>query len=210
MNNSSNIIRETVNGYSLLSAEDILMSSRKIFLTQEVNPDSCDALLKNLMALNEENSEAEITLYINSPGGCVHSGLAVFDYIRFMKAPLRTVCVGTCASMGAILFLAGDKREIAPHGRIMIHDPSYGSADIGGKKPHEIQKQVDKLMETKEALAQIISNITGKPLEEIYELTKEDTFFNAKEACEYGLATSVIGEEPSTKPNRKRGKSNEQ
>ncbi len=207
MNNSSNIIRETVNGYSLLSAEDILMSSRKIFLTQEVNSDSCDALLKNLMALNEQDSESEITLYINSPGGSVIDGLGVYDYLKDMKAPLKTICCGTCASMGAILFLAGDKREIYRHGRIMIHDPSYGTSDIGGKKPHEIQKQVDSLMETREMLAAIIADVTGKPLEEIYELTKEDTFFNAKEACEYGLATSVIGEDKQT-TNRKRGTKN--
>lgn len=190
---SNNFIRESAKGYQALNTEDILLTARKVFLTSEVDAESMDILLKNLMALNEQDPESEITLYINSPGGNVMDGLGVFDYLKDMEAPLRTVCCGTCASMGAILFLAGKRREIYPHGRIMIHDPSYGTADIGGKKPHEIQKQVDSLMETREMLATIIADVTGKTLEEIYEVTKEDTFYNASKAVEFGLATGIIG-----------------
>lgn len=188
----ANIIKECTNGYDILASEDVLMTSRKLFLTKEVNASTTDTLLKDLMALNDASPNEEITLYINSPGGDVLSGLAVFDYMQHMSAPLRTVCSGTAASMGAILFLAGSTREMFPHSRIMIHDPSYATSDIGGKKPHEIQKQVDKLMETREILAKIISDVTGKSLDEIYEVTKEDTFYNANEAIDFGLATGII------------------
>ena len=148
------------------------------------------------MALDSESDE-EITLYINSPGGEVSSGLAVYDFISTMRSPVRTVVIGTAASMGAILFLAGKEREVMEHSIIMLHDPSYSTGDIGGKKPHEIQKQVDKLMETRKELSTIIASVTGQPLEKIYEICKEDTFFNARESMEFGLATKMITREAS-------------
>ena len=126
------------------------------------------------------------------PGGEVVSGLAVYDYIELMKAPVRTVCIGTAASMGAILFLAGDKREMLPHTRLMIHDPAYSGGDMAGKKPHELQQYVDKLKQSQKIIAEIIAHKTGKTLEEVYEKTKEDSYFNAEEAMEYGLATGVV------------------
>ena len=188
----ANIIKESARGYDLISSTDILFNSRKIFLTTEVTDETCDALLRNLMALNTEDPNAEIILYINSPGGEVMPGLAVFDYIRCMSAPLKTVCIGMAASMGAILFLSGKEREMYSHSTIMIHDPSYGAGNIGGKKPHEIQKQVDKLMETRETLAGIIADVTGRPIDEIYDITREDSYYNAREALEFGLATKII------------------
>ena len=183
------IIKETVQGIHVVSADDELLSKRKIFLTEQVDAETANELLKKLMYLNGENSEAPITLYINSPGGDVYSGLAVYDFIELMEAPLKTVCVGCAASMGAILFLAGDEREMLPHTRIMIHDPSYGRFDVGGKKPHEIQHEVDSLNKTRESLARIISEKTGKTLDEVYKITANDTFFDVKEAIEFGLAT---------------------
>ena len=117
--------------------------------------------------------------------------MAVYDYIQLMNAPVKTVCIGTAASMGAILFLAGKEREMLPHTRLMIHDPAYGGGDMAGKKPHELQTYVDKLKQTQEIITAIIAEKTGKPLEEIYEKTREDSYFNAIEAIEYGLATGV-------------------
>ena len=189
----TNILLETVRGVQPVAISDKLLMNREIFLTEEVNSETSVELIKQLMYLEQEDNTKEITLYINSPGGEVISGLAVYDYINHMTAPLRTVSIGTAASMGAILFLAGKKREMLPHTRIMIHDPSYGHLDVGGRKPHEIQHELDKLNETREALAQIIAEKTGKTLEEIYRVTAEDTFFNAKEALEFGLATNIIG-----------------
>ncbi|MCM1062403.1 MAG: ATP-dependent Clp protease proteolytic subunit [Eubacterium sp.] len=93
--------------------------------------------------------------------------------------------------MGAILFLAGTKREMLPHSRILIHDPAYGHLDVSGKKPHEIQRGVDSLNKVRETLAEIISEKTGKSLDEIYEITAEDHFFIADEAIEFGLATAI-------------------
>ena len=105
---------------------------------------------------------------------------------------MNTVCIGKAYSMGAILFLAGTKREVYEHSCIMIHDPSYLSNDIGGKKPHEVQRQVDKLIETRNVLAQIVSDVTGRSLEDILKVTSEDSYYNAEEALEFGLATGMI------------------
>ena len=189
-----NLIRESVNGIWALRAEDILFNNREIFLTRPVNVDTSNDLIQQLMILEKLNPEQEITFYINSPGGEVVSGLAVYDYIRLMKAPVRTVCIGTAASMGAMLFLAGDRREMLPHTRLMIHDPAYGGGDMAGKKPHELQQYVDNLRQIQEIIVEIISDKTGKPQEEIFEKTKEDTYFNVSEAMEYGLATGVFTE----------------
>ncbi|MCR5626768.1 MAG: ATP-dependent Clp protease proteolytic subunit [Lachnospiraceae bacterium] len=195
------IIKETVRGLDLVELEDELLQNREIFLTETVDANTTNELIKQLMYLEMQDDEAEITLYINSPGGEVTSGLAVYDYMTMMKAPIRTVSIGTAASMGAILFLAGDKRQMLPHTRIMIHDPSYSNANMSGKKSHEIQHELDKLNETREITAKIIAEKTGKSLEEVYKVTADDTYYNAEEAVEFGLATEII----NAKELRKRG-----
>lgn len=187
-----NLIKENARGYQLYALEDSFFNKRQIFMTDSVNADSANELIKQLLYLEQDNPEEEITLYINCPGGEVPSGLAVYDCIRLMNAPIRTVCTGMAASMGAILFLAGDKREMLPHTKIMIHDPSYGNHDICGMKPLEIQKEVDAIMKTREILCGIISERTGKTIDEVYEKTKTDSYFNVEEAIEFGLATSVV------------------
>lgn len=188
----ANIIKETVRGIDVVSIEDELLKNREIFLTEEVNAQTSNELIKELMYLEMEDDEAEITLYINSPGGDVTSGLAVYDYLTMMKAPIRTVSIGLAASMGAILFLAGDKRQMLPHTQVMIHDPSYGSGNMSGKKPHEIQHALDKLNETKDKIVKIIVEKTGRTLDEVNEVMTDDTFYNAEEAVDFGLATEII------------------
>ena len=187
-----NLIKESVRGMEVLTPEDLLFTNREIFLTTEVDSETSNKLIKQLMILEKMDNNSEITLYINSPGGEVVSGLAVYDFIKLMKAPVRTVCIGTAASMGAILFLAGKKREMLEHTRLMIHDPAYGGGDMTGKKPHELQVYVDKLKQIQKITAKIIAEKTGKSLEEIYEKTRDDTYFNADEAIEYGLATGIL------------------
>lgn len=187
----SNVLKETVRGIDLIPIEDMLLDESKIFLIGEVNPASAGELIKQLMYLDKRGLD-EITLFINSPGGEVISGLAVYDCIKIMKSSVKTVCIGDAASMGAIIFLAGEKREMLPHARILIHDPSYGHLDVSGKKPHEIQRGVDSLNKVRETLAEIISEKTGKKLDEIYEITAEDQYFTAEEAIEFGLATDVF------------------
>lgn len=193
----ANYITETANGLRAFTMEDVLFSNREIFLTTPVEVDTSTDLIKQLMVLEKLDQEKEIIFYINSPGGEVVSGLAVYDYIQMMKAPVRTVCIGTAASMGAVLFLAGNKREMLPHTRLMIHDPAYGGGDMAGKKPHELQQYVDKLRQSQEIIAKIIAEKTGKSLKDVYEKTREDSYFNASEALEYGLATGLVA-----KPNR--------
>ena len=185
-----NIFKETARGIAAVRLEDELFDNREIFLTDAINEQTSTDLLKQLMCLEKESDE-EITLYINSPGGDVIGGLAVYDYISSMKSPIRTVCIGTAASMAAILFLAGDKREMFPHTQLIIHDPSFFHNDIGGQKPHEIKQQLDKLNEVRETLAKIISSKTNKSLDEIYAITANDTVFDANEAINFGLATAV-------------------
>ena len=189
-----NVLKESARGIECIRLDDELFNSRTVFLTVPVDVQSSAELIKQLMHLEHEDNESEITLYINSPGGEVISGLAVYDYISAMKAPVRTVCIGTAASMGAILFLAGDKRQMLPHTRLMIHDPSYGHNDIGGRKSHEIQHELDKLNEARESLARIIANKTGKSIRTIYKLTANDTYYSAEEAVTFGLATEILRE----------------
>lgn len=140
----ANILKSSVRGTDLIPIEDMLLEESELFLVGEINSDTASKLIQKLMYLDQNDLE-EITLYINSPGGEVISGLAVYDYIKIMKSPVRTVTIGDAASMGAIIFLAGEKREMLPHTRILIHDPSYGHLDVSGKKPHEIQRGVDSL-----------------------------------------------------------------
>ena len=186
--------KETAKGIEVLSLEDVLYSSREIFLTGEVSPETSVELMKELMVLEKLDSTKEVTLYINSPGGDVISGMAVYDYIQMMKAPVKTVCIGTAASMGAMLFLAGDKREMLSHTRLMIHDPAYGGGNMAGKKPHELQQYVEKLKQTQDIIVDIIAKKTGRTRDEIRDKTKDDSYFNAEEAIEYGLATGIVGE----------------
>lgn len=186
------LLRETVRGIEKTSPDDLLFSNREIFLTNEINAETSNELIKQLMVLEKLDSKREITLYINSPGGEVNSGLAVYDFIQLMRSPIKTVCIGTAASMAAILFLSGKNREMLEHTRLMVHDPAYSGIDMTGKKPHELQQYVDKLRMTQKIIADIIAQKTGKTLEEVFEKTRDDSYFNAEEAIEYGLATGIV------------------
>ena len=190
----ANVIIESQRGYEAIQIEDkLLTENREIFLTEGVTAESCNSLIKQLLYLEREDPGKEITLYINSPGGSVQDGLCVYDTIMLLKSPVRTVCLGTCASMGAILFLGGHKREMMEHGRIMIHDPAFGGQyNMGGKKPHKIAAELEDLNRCRESLAQIISERTKKSIEEIYEVTANDTYYSSTEAVEFGLATEII------------------
>ena len=185
------IVRETSNGYQSLPVDHLLLTSRRLFFTDEVDRISCDELLRDLIALNEEDPDSEIRLFINSPGGEVHSGLAVIDYIRLMPAPLTTICVGTAASMGALLFLSGSRRIVTEHSQIMIHDPSFGGGSMAGLKPHELEREAGKLKKIRDITAEIIADVTGKTRKEVLRVTREDAYYNATEAVEFGLATEI-------------------
>lgn len=187
-----NILKETVRGIQPVAMDDVFLEKREIFLTEEIDSRTSAVLMKQLMYLEQENPEKEITLYISSPGGEVTSGLAVYDYMMLMKAPVRTVCIGTAASMASILFLGGRRREMMKHTKIMIHDPSFGYGDMRGQKPLELKQKLDGLMETRDILCGIIAERSGMEKEAVYEKTKEDCFLNAEEALSCGIATGIL------------------
>lgn len=185
------IIEESSRGHEPLSIESLLTTRRKIFLTTPVESNECADIIQQLMYFNDEDPTKEIVMYINTPGGEVDSGFAVYDAMRIISAPIRTVCIGIAASMGALIFLGGEKREMLPHSRLMIHDPSFGCGSYAGKKPHELQSEVDKLNQTRDALCRVISERTGKTLEEVCAKTASDTYFTPDEAIAFGLAHAI-------------------
>lgn len=187
------IIKETSNGYFSVSLVDELMANREIYCLGEINSDSASNLILQLKYLERQDETSEITMYISSPGGEVSSGLAIYDTMQTIRCPIRTVCVGTAASFGAVLFAAGDKREMLPHSRLMIHDPLVGGSGFSGSAT-AISEKVEDLMKTRETLGKILSCHTNKTLEEIYEKTVKDTWFTAEEAIAFGLADAVVKE----------------
>ena len=191
----SRLLIESARGIQIVDIEDKLFSSRKIFIEDEITDSLSNSVIRQLMYLENDDNSMPITIYINSPGGSVQAGLAIYDVIRLLKSPVTMVCSGLAASMGAIIYLAGDKRFMLEHSRIMIHDPAFGGThDIAYRKPLEIQYELDDLNKCREKLASIIAERTGKSLEEVYEVTKRDSFYNADEAVDFGLATDVVND----------------
>lgn len=187
-----NIVKETSRGLDIIHISDELFARRKIFFVSDVSAESMNNLLMQLMYLENEEDREPVMLYINSPGGEVTSGLAVYDYMRLMRRPLITVCTGMAASMGAVLFLGADRRYMLPHSKIMIHDPSYGKADFSGMKPDELQVQLDDLRKVSNITTGIIAERTGQPLKTVAGYTSRDSYFDAEEALKFGLATDVV------------------
>ena len=167
---------------------------RRHYISDADLEESCNEIIKQLMYLEQTDNTKEITIYINSPGGSVNSGLAVYDLIRIMKSPVRTVCTGCAASMGSILFLAGDKREMLPHTQIMMHDPSYGGGNLAGVKPMQIKEILENILRVRDTIANIIAERTGLSLGEVYKITEKDSFFTAEKALQNGIATAIISD----------------
>ena len=125
------ILKESYNGISAYNIEDEMLTQREIGCVGEITTESVNSIITQILYLSRQDDQKEITIYINSPGGEVSSGLALYDIMQAVKCPIHTVCIGIAASMGAILFAAGDKRDILPHARVMIHDPLI-SGGVGG------------------------------------------------------------------------------
>lgn len=185
-----NIIKETTDGFFSQSLEDDMLSNREIECIGMITAESVNSLINQIRYLAKQDLKKEITIYINSPGGEVPSGLALYDVMKAVECPIRTVCIGMAASMGAILFASGDKREILPHARVMIHDPLIAGG-IGGNAL-AVKSIADDLMRTREITCKILAEHTHRSIEEIYEQTKTDNFFYAEEAVEFGLADKII------------------
>ena len=184
------IIRETAEGLNRLDIRDEMLDQRVLELMTSVDAESCAVVIRGLLHLQRQDSTTPITLYINSPGGEVQSGLALYDVMQAVSCPIRTVCLGMAASMGALLFIAGDEREILPHSRIMIHDPLIGAG--AGGSALSVKARADDLMRIRDITAGVIARHSGMPIERVFELTASDTYFEAEEAVEAGLADRVI------------------
>ncbi|MCD7739648.1 MAG: ATP-dependent Clp protease proteolytic subunit [Lachnospiraceae bacterium] len=184
------ILKESRNGVDIYEIRDEMLLHREIQCVGEINAESVNSMISQLIYLSRQEPEKEITMYINSPGGEVASGLALYDVMKAIRCPIRTVCVGTAASMGAVLFAAGNSRDILPHARVMIHDPLIPGG-VGGSAL-QLKGISEDLMRTREILCRILAEHTHRTLEEIYEKTGRDTYFYADEAVEYGLADRVV------------------
>lgn len=184
------IIQETSEGTARIPIADMMFQRREVWLTGEINSEVADAVISQILHLDAEDPDAEITMYIDSPGGSVTAGLSIYDVMQAVSADIHTVCVGTAASMAAVLFAAGDRREILRHGEVMIHDPLVSGGISGSALA--VQDKSDRLMAKRKVLCGILAQHTGKTLKQIYKVTAKDTYFGAEEAVAFGLADAVI------------------
>lgn len=184
------VLRETSEGLSRCGIPDIMLQRREVECVGEIDREAVYCLALQLRYLAAEDNSSEIAMYINSPGGSVSDGLALYDVMRALPCPVRTVCLGTAASMAALLFAAGAKRDILPHARVMIHDPLI-TGNLAGSAL-KLDAVARDIMRTRETMAKILSQHTGRTLEEIYAKTATDSFFDAEEAVAWGLADNII------------------
>jgi ATP-dependent Clp protease protease subunit len=167
-----------------------LLKDRIIFLGSQVTDDVANAIVAQLLFLQSEDPKADIHLYINSPGGSIAAGLAIYDTMQFVNCPVVTYCIGQAASMGAVLLAAGapGKRKALPNSRIMIHQPLAGAEGTA----EDILIHAKEFIKVKERLNRILIKHTGHPLEKIEQDTDRDRFMSPEEALEYGLIDHVI------------------
>ena len=171
-----------------------LLKERIVFLGGEINDPVADLVVAQLLFLEAEDPDKDIHLYINSPGGVVTAGMAIFDTMNYIKAPVSTICIGQAASMGAVLLAAGEKgkRFALPHARIMIHQPSGGSRG----QATDIMIQAEEILRMKRELNRLLAEMSGQPVERIETDTERDFFMSADEALQYGLIDAVMARRP--------------
>lgn len=170
-----------------------LLMDRIVFLGAPINDDVANVVIAQLLFLEADNPEREINIYINSPGGSVQAGLAIYDTMQFLNAPVATMCMGMAASMGAFLLAAGTpgRRRSLPNARIMIHQPSGGSYGTAA----DIEIQAKEILNARERLNRILAGHTGQDLERIAEDVDRDRFMSPEEAQDYGLIDLVVTRE---------------
>jgi ATP-dependent Clp protease protease subunit len=184
------VIEQTGRGERSYDIYSRLLKERIIFLGTEINDDVSNLIIAQLLFLQSEDAEKDISMYINSPGGVVTAGLAIYDTMQFMKCPITTYCVGQAASMGAVLLAAGTKgkRFALPNARIMIHQPLGGSQG----QATDIEIQTKEILRMKKRLNEILAFHTGQPLKTIEKDTDRDFFMSAAEGVKYGLVDEVV------------------
>lgn len=184
------VIEQTSRGERSYDIFSRLLKERIIFLGEEVTDATASLVVAQLLFLESEDPDKDISLYINSPGGSVTAGMAIYDTMHYIKCDVSTMCVGLAASMGAFLLAGGTKgkRLALPNAEIMIHQPSGGAKG----QATEIKIIAENILKTKERLNRILSENTGKPYEQVVIDTERDNFMSAEEACEYGLIDKII------------------
>ncbi len=184
------VVEQTSRGERSYDIYSRLLNDRIIMLCDEVNDTTASLVVAQMLFLESENPDKDIQFYINSPGGSVSAGMAIYDTMQFIKCDVATICVGMAASMGAVLLTAGakGKRMALPNSEIMIHQP------LGGMQGQasDIKIHADHILRTKNKLNQILSDCTGKPIDIIERDTDRDNFLTAQQALEYGLIDKVM------------------
>ncbi len=187
------VIEQTGRGERSYDIYSRLLSDRIIFLGQEVNDDSAKLVIAQMLFLEAQDSEKDIQLYINSPGGSISAGLAVYDTMQYMKCDVSTICLGLAASFGAFLLAGGKKgkRMALPNAEIMIHQPAIHGNGVQGQAT-DIKIVSDHIQDSKKRLNELLAQNTGRTVEEIQSATERDKYLSAAEALEFGLIDKII------------------
>ena len=187
------VIEQTSRGERSYDIFSRLLKDRIIFLAEDVNHVSASLVVAQLLFLESEDPDKEISLYINSPGGSITDGMAIVDTINYIKCPVSTICVGMAASMGAVLLASGakGKRYATPNAEILIHQPLIGGGGLSGQTT-EIKIHADHMVRTREKLNKLLSERTGQSLETIEKDTERDNYMTAEQALEYGLIDAIL------------------
>jgi len=184
------VVEQSARGERAYDIYSRLLKERVIFIVGPIEDYSANLIVAQLLYLESENPEKDINVYINSPGGSVTAGMAIYDTMQFVKPDVSTMCIGQAASMGALLLAAGaqDKRYALPHSRVMIHQPLGGFSG----QASDIDIHAREILKMKDQLNRILQHHTGQPLETIERDTDRDKFMSAGEAAEYGLIDHVL------------------
>ncbi len=193
------VIEETGRGERGFDIYSRLLRDRIIFLGSAIDDNVANVVVAQLLFLERENPDADISLYINSPGGSVTAGMAIYDTMNYVRCPVRTVCVGLAASMGAFLLMAGEKgkRMALPNSEVMIHQPSGGAQG----QATDVRIQAEWLLKTKQKMNRLMSEMTGKPIEQLELDVERDHFMSAQEALEYGIIDEIFHPQAKGKTN---------
>lgn len=186
-----NVLVKSSSGITQISADSKLLSQRKVFIEGEISSESACEFIKKILILNEEDTDKPIDVLINSPGGEINSGMAIYDVIQASKAPIRMFCIGRAYSMGAVLFSSGNHgRYMLPHSELMLHEPLLGNRVSGNSS--SIQSISESLLETKRRMNQILARHTGKSEEEVEKATSYDHYYSPEESREFGLCDEIV------------------
>ena len=184
------VVERTGQGERSFDIYSRLLKDRIVFLSGPIDDGMANTIVAQLLFLEMDNPAADISLYINSPGGSVTAGMAIYDTMRYIKSPVRTVCVGMAASMGAFLLMAGDKgkRMALPNSEVMIHQPSGGAQG----QATDVTIRAEWLLRTKKKMNRMMAEMTGQPEERVAQDAERDYFMDAKEALEYGVIDEIF------------------